>query len=131
MTLVFAFYMCMVGLWAVFGLRHMERLLFGWLAIKWLWWLVPDLPERIVMVLLLRPFGFFAVGMVAYRIWAGHRTWRQHAPLLTFVLATFLPTDGVDRFPAGCISTACFYPLMRGWPAFLCVGSLVGIGGVC
>src|SRR3546814_8234358 len=99
----------MVGLWAVFGLRHIERLLFGWLAIKWLWWMVPVLPERIVMVLLLRYVGFFAVGMVAYRIWAGHRTWRQQAPLLTFVLATLLLTDGVDRFLVGCILTACFY----------------------
>src|SRR3546814_17447094 len=69
--------MCMVGLWAVFGLRHIERLLFGWLAIKWLWWMVPDLPERIVMVLLLRYVGFFEVGLVAYRIWAGHRTDRK------------------------------------------------------
>src|SRR3546814_5437644 len=61
LTVELAFYMCMVGLWAVFGLRHIERLLFGWLAIKWLWWMVPDLPERIVMVLLLRYVGFFAV----------------------------------------------------------------------
>src|SRR3546814_16295808 len=36
LTVELAFYMCMVGLWAVFGLRHIERLLFGWLAIKWL-----------------------------------------------------------------------------------------------
>src|SRR3546814_866599 len=122
--------MCMVGLWAVFGLRHIERLLFGWLAIKWLWWMVPDLPERIVMVLLLRYVGFFAVGMVAYRVWAGHRTWRQQAPLLTFVLATLLLTEGVDRFLVGCILMACFYALLRGWLAFLCVRPLVGLGRI-
>src|SRR3546814_5321256 len=92
--------------------------------------MVPDLPERIVMVLLLRYVGFFAVGMVAYRIWAGHRTWRQQAPLLTFVLATLLLTEGVDRFLVGCILTACFYALLRGWLAFLCVRPLVGLGRI-
>src|SRR3546814_9695056 len=82
------------------------------------------------MVLLLRYVGFFAVGMVAYRIWAGHRTWRQQAPLLTFVLATLLLTEGVDRFLVGCILTACFYALLRGWLAFLCVRPLVGLGRI-
>src|SRR3546814_15223788 len=110
------------------SLGPMWPLLVGWLAIKWLWWMVPDLPERIVMVLLLRYVGFFAVGMVAYRIWAGHRTWRQQEPLLTFVLATLLPTERVDRFLVGCILPACFYALLRGWFAFLSVGPLGGLG---
>ncbi|MBK5265002.1 MAG: acyltransferase [Alphaproteobacteria bacterium] len=130
LTVELAFYMCMVGLWFVFGLRHVERLLLAWLAIKWLWWVIPDMPERIVMVLLLRYVCFFAVGIIAYRVWSGQRTWRQQGPVLACLFLTAYLLDGRTLFLIASALAALFYALLAGWMRFLCVRPLLWLGTI-
>src|SRR3546814_7708437 len=50
--------------------------------------------------------------------------------LISDVVSSSLRTEGVVRFRVGCILTACFYALLRGWLAFLCLRPLVGLGRI-
>lgn len=130
LTVELAFYFCMLCMWVWFGLAHVERLLMVWLAVKWFWWLVPDLPERLIMVMILRYVCFFAVGIVSYRIWAGHRSWRDQAPIIAALLVTSWFRDGVELFLIVLALLALFHAALRGWLRFLCVRPLIWLGGI-
>lgn len=67
------FYASMLAIWKGPGFARLERICFGWLALKWLLWLWPDMPGRIATLLVLKFVPFFIIGMAFQRIWAGHR----------------------------------------------------------
>jgi peptidoglycan/LPS O-acetylase OafA/YrhL len=131
LTVEIAFYACMLGAWMVLRLRHVERLVVGWLALKWLFFLWPDMPERIVMLLLvLRYMPFFAIGMVAYRIWCGERRWRQQVPVLGALLATVAVIEPWDILLSAVILIALFAAVMAGALRWLCVRPLLWFGSI-
>ncbi|MBX4421504.1 hypothetical protein K4H00_26200, partial [Mycobacterium tuberculosis] len=76
LTVEIAFYFCMIAIWKFVGIRRLEPILALWLAVRSVYWFWPDMPERIVMLLVLRYTPFFVIGMLAYRIWSGQRTMR-------------------------------------------------------
>jgi peptidoglycan/LPS O-acetylase OafA/YrhL len=88
-----AFYCCMLGLWRLRGLDKIETLLFAWVGLKFLWWLFPDLPFRIGMVLIVEYIPFFAIGLLAYRVRSGKRKWSQQIPVWLFGLAATVITQ--------------------------------------
>lgn len=130
LTVELAFYMCMIGLWAACGLQRMEWLLAGWLAVKWIWWAAPDLPERMVMILLLRYICFFGIGIIAYRIWSGKRSWVQQGPILAWLFFTCYTLDGVKLFLIAAALAMLFFGLLKGWLQFLCVRPLLWLGTI-
>lgn len=87
LTVELAFYVCMLGLWRLGLLGRIEQVLIGWIALKALWLLVPALPSRVGMVLALDYIAWFAIGMTAYRVRIGARSWVQQAGVLLAGLA--------------------------------------------
>ncbi|MCP5388023.1 MAG: acyltransferase [Novosphingobium sp.] len=99
-----AFYGCMLGLWRAGLLCRIETVLCLWIALKLVWWSLPFLPSRIELLLVLRYIPFFAIGIAAYRVWAGERRWREQLPaLLTALLAAKIADGWID----GLVALAC------------------------
>jgi len=131
LTVEIAFYVCMLGLWLVFRLRNIERLILGWLLLKLLFALAwPDMPERLVMLLILRYVPFFAIGMVSYRVWAGQRSWRQQIPVIAAILMTIAVCETPDLLLAGVILVGCFGAMLAGNLRWLCWAPLLWIGQI-
>jgi peptidoglycan/LPS O-acetylase OafA/YrhL len=131
LTVEIAFYFCMMLLWLIFRLRHIERLLLGWMILKLSFALVwPDMPERIVMIFILRYVPFFAIGMVSYRVWAGERSWREQAPILAAILTTIAVSETPDLLLVGILLIACFGAMVAGRLRWLCAAPLLWVGQI-
>ncbi|MET0194492.1 MAG: acyltransferase, partial [Hyphomicrobiaceae bacterium] len=96
LTVEIAFYFCMVSLWKWIGLKRLEPALAAWLVVRWLYWVWPDMPERVIMLLVLRYTPFFIIGMLSYRVWAGQRSWRQQAPYAALALLSIATMESWD-----------------------------------
>ena len=130
LTVEIAFYFCMVAIWKWAGVRRLEPVLLGWLALRWLYALWPGMPERIVMLLVLRYVPFFIIGMLAYRIWSGQRNWRQQAPYAGLALLSVATVDSWDIVLAAMLLLALFGALIGGHLRFLNVRPLIWMGGI-
>lgn len=130
LTVEIAFYFCMVAMWKFVGIRRLEPILALWLAVRWLYWLWPDMPERIVMLLVLRYTPFFMIGMLAYRVWSGQRTLRQQIPYAALALLSIATIETWDVTIVGCVLVAVFVALIHGQLRFLSLRPLVWLGGI-
>lgn len=130
LTVEIAFYFCMVAIWKWVGLKRLEPVLVAWLALRWLYALWPGIPERIVMLTVLRYVPFFIIGMLAYRVWSGQRSWRQQAPYAALALLSIATVDSWDIALAGVILLAAFMALIAGRLRFLRFRPLVWMGGI-
>ncbi|MDR7156353.1 peptidoglycan/LPS O-acetylase OafA/YrhL [Sphingobium xenophagum] len=130
LTVEIAFYACMIGLWKCAGLKHLEPLLLLWLGVRWLYALWPDMPERIIMLLVLRYLPFFVIGMLSYRVWAGRRSWRQQAPYAALALASVTTMETWDVTIVACILLAAFAALIAGRLHILRIRPLIWLGGI-
>lgn len=125
-----AFYVCMLAIWMGRGFARLEPLLLGWLAIKaavagW-----HAMPSRLVMLLVLDYIPFFVIGMLFYRIWSGHRTWRQQFLYFLAALATVAWADAPEYLVAALVVTAIFAAMLRGWLPFLRTPLLLWLGAI-
>lgn len=131
LTVEVAFYICILGLWLACRMRHVERILLCWLLVKMLFALVwTDMPERIVMLLILRYVPYFAIGMVCYRAWAGERSWAQQAPVLAAIAATIAVTERHDFLIVGLLIMLVFYAMVEGRMRWICVAPLIWVGQI-
>ncbi|WCP13134.1 hypothetical protein sphantq_01551 [Sphingobium sp. AntQ-1] len=130
LTVEIAFYFCMVAIWKFVGIRRLEPVLALWLAVRWLFWLWPDMPERIIMLLVLRYTPFFVIGMLAYRLWSGQRTLAQQAPYAALALLSIATMETWDVTIVGCVLMAAFLALIHGHLRFLSLRPLVWLGGI-
>lgn len=130
LTVEIGFYICMLTLWVCGGHRRLEPLLLVWLAFKWLMVAWPQLPERVVMVMVLRYIPFFAIGMLFYRIWAGQRTMRAQLPYFVAIIVTIGALESWDLLAASLILMAIFTAMLKGVLRFLCVRPLLWLGGI-
>jgi len=90
------FYAAMLLLWRLRLLGRIEWVLAGWIAPKWLWWMLPGLPDLLGLALIQDDIPWFAVGILAYRVWAGERRWIQQLPVLALAFASVLVIDPVE-----------------------------------
>lgn len=130
LTVEIAFYFCMVAIWKWAGLRRLEPLLAAWLGLRWLYWLWPDMPERIVMLFVLRYVPFFIIGMLSYRVWAGQRRWREQAPYAAVALLSVATMETWDITAVAVGLLALFAALVAGRLRFLAVRPFVWLGGI-
>ncbi len=130
LTVEIAFYFCMVAMWKFAGLRRLEPLLAGWLALRWLYMLWPDMPERIIMLLVLRYVPFFIIGMLSYRVWAGQRSWRQQAPYAVLALLSVATMETWDVTVVACVLLATFVILIAGGLRAIAIRPLTWLGGI-
>lgn len=124
------FYLCMTGLWRVGLLRWPELVLFGWIALKLLWWAMPILPYTLGALLIVQYIPFFAIGMASYRLWTCARTLAQQVPVMLAGLGVTLLVDGVELALVYSIVTAMLIALATGLlrkmshPALLWLGAI-------
>ena len=130
LTVEIAFYFCMVAIWKWAGVKRLELVLLAWLALRWLYALWPGMPERIVMLLVLRYVPFFIIGMLSYRVWAGQRSWRQQAPYTALALLSIATVDSPDITLAGVVLLGVFAALIAGRLRFFSLRPLVWMGGI-
>jgi len=130
LTVEIAFYFCMISIWKWIGLRRLEPVLAAWLALRWLLHVWPDMPERIIMLLVLRYTPFFVIGMLAYRIWAGQRTWRQQAPYAVLALLSVATMETWDVTVLAVVLLIAFSALIVGRLRFIALRPLVWLGGI-
>ena len=86
------FYLGMAMLWRLGATRHIERLVLGWMAVKVIVSCVAA-PPWLQLLLLTDYAPYFAIGLIAHRIWAGARSWRAQIPVAAAVLAVVVLTD--------------------------------------
>ena len=132
LTMELAFYACMIGLWLAFGPR-MERLewvLLPWLGLRWLMMLWPDMPFRLILLLVVQFIPFFAIGMLFHRVWSGARRWQDQLPYFAAVLLTLYVTDTFDLFVAGCVLIVLFAAVLGGLLRPFCVPPILWAGEI-
>lgn len=130
LTVEIAFYFCMIALWKFAGLRRLEPVLAAWLALRWFYWAWPDMPERIIMLFVLRYTPFFVIGMLSYRVWSGQRTWGQQAPYAAMALLSIATMETWDVTVVGWLLLATFAALIAGRLRFIALRPLVWLGGI-
>jgi peptidoglycan/LPS O-acetylase OafA/YrhL len=124
------FYGCMATLWASGALRWPERVAIGWLGVKILCWLAPDIPWRLQALLVAQYIPFFLIGILCHRIWNGERTWRSQHPYLVACLMTVAMVDGPGLAVAGTIVTVIMGAAIGGWARFLQWRPLLWLGSI-
>lgn len=130
LTVEIAFYFCMIALWRFGGVRRLEPLLAVWLGLRWLFWLWPDMPERIIMLLILRYIPFFMIGMLTYRVWRGQRNWRQQAPYVLLAQASVMTMETWDIWLVAILLQTGFAALIAGKLRWIAVRPLLWLGGI-
>lgn len=125
-----SFYAVMFTLYRLKLLDRIEWVLVGWIGLKWLWWLVPALPFRVGVVLVQHFIPFFALGICAYRVFAGERTLRGVALPGLFALATVLALDGWAHFAVAVLVALTFAAFASGQAGLLARPPLVWLGSV-
>lgn len=124
------FYACMLILWASGALRQPERVVLGWLGVKILCWLVPMIPWRLQVLLVVQYIPFFLIGILCHRIWIGQRMWRSQLPYLVGTLMTVAMIDGLELALAGVTVTCILGATITGRAAFLKCRPLLWLGSI-
>ncbi|HEX7853157.1 MAG TPA: acyltransferase [Sphingobium sp.] len=131
LTVEIAFYACILGLWALFRMRHIERFLIAWLLLKLFFDLIwPDMPERIVMLFILRYVPWFAIGMASWRVWAGERRWRDQIPVFLGILITIMVSETTDIWGVSLLIIAAFWAMVEGRLGWIRFGPLIWVGQI-
>lgn len=130
LTVELAFYVCMLALWRAHLLGRIEAVLLGWIALRALWWLVPALPSRLGILLALDYIPFFAIGIAAFRVHEGTRSWGQQVPVLAMSLAVTALAGTRGDVITFCIVAVIFVELIAGRLGFLGRPVLLWLGGL-
>jgi peptidoglycan/LPS O-acetylase OafA/YrhL len=134
LTVELGFYACMLALWRLGVLRNIEWVLVGWFALKLVWFAVPSLPSRVGMLLILAYIPYFAIGVAAYRVRSGARSWMQQLPVLAVgLLSVICVVPAAERWSEGLVFVAVlaiFVGLVRGVLGFLNARLFIWLGGI-
>lgn len=130
LTVELAFYVCMWLLWRFRLLDRIELLLLGWIALKVVWWLLPELPSRLSLLLCMRYIPYFAIGIVAYRVRAGSRRWRDQMPVLIAGFAAVALCDKPAALAVYVIAAAIMWLMVENRLGMLQHRVLVWLGGL-
>jgi peptidoglycan/LPS O-acetylase OafA/YrhL len=130
LTVELGFYASMFALWRMGWLSRIELVLLGWIALKLLWWFVPELPSRVASLLVVKYIPWFAIGMAMYRIYTGARRWAQQVPVLLLALVVTTTVNGPEDGVVFLAITVIFAALIAGRMSFMNHASLLWLGGI-
>ena len=130
LTVEIAFYLCMISIWKCAGLKRLEPVLALWLAVRAVYGFWPDMPERIIMLFVLRYLPFFVIGMLSYRVWSGQRHWREQAPYAMITLLSVAMMETWDVTIMACVLLAGFAALIQGRLRWIAARPLLWMGGI-
>jgi peptidoglycan/LPS O-acetylase OafA/YrhL len=130
LTVELAFYVCMFGLFLLRALDRIEAILIFWLLVKWLWWLVPGLSYTAGLLLVQHDIPFFAIGICAYRLFAGESGPVRLAPVIGFALITVGVVDGAERLIVASLVGLTFLGFAGGRLRWIGWRPLAWLGGI-
>ena len=130
LTVELAFYICMWVLWRLRLLDRIELVLIAWIALRYIWWLLPEASSLGGKLLLVDYIPFFAIGIAAYRVRQEARRWVQQMPLLAFGLATTAAIDGMAETVVYLCTLAVFTALIGNTLRFLDRPVLLWLGAL-
>jgi peptidoglycan/LPS O-acetylase OafA/YrhL len=130
LTIELAFYAIMFAVYLTKQLGRIDSILFGWIALKWLWWAVPALSWTLGLLLIQAYVPFFAIGIASYLVFAGRRTVAQIAPLVVFALATVGVIDGLDHLAVAVLVAGLFLGFANRKLGWLGWGPLAWLGTI-
>ncbi len=130
LTVELGFYACMLGLWRLGWLGRIEQILLAWMGLALLWWAFPQLPSRISMVLVLDYIALFAIGIAAYRVRSGARTWGQQWGVFAIGVAVTAIIHPLSSLIVYILVSGLFFVLTRGWLARLQHPVLLWLGAI-
>jgi peptidoglycan/LPS O-acetylase OafA/YrhL len=82
------FYLSMILMWQLRWLAHVERMLIGWILLRWGAAFVPGYGQFLIEASGTAYMPFFAIGIASYRIWSGGQRWVEQTPMLAVAVAT-------------------------------------------
>ncbi len=124
------FYGCMLGIFLTGWLRRIEWLLILWIGLTWLWWFFPDLSFRIGLVLVQRHIAFFALGILAFLVFAGRRSLLGVLPMASFAIFTMVVVEGPEKGLVALLVATLLFALATGWLGWLNQPFLIWLGGI-
>lgn len=124
------FYACMASLWRFDLLKRLEWVVAGWLGLGWIMRHWHGFPEPAVQLLVLRNVDFFAIGLIASRVHAGQRRWRQQAPILLLTFAYIAAIEGAEVLLVSMGAICFFAAAMAGWLRWICIRPLLWVGAM-
>lgn len=130
LTVELGFYACMLALWRLGWLGRIELTLMVWMALPLLWWAFPQLPSRVSMLLVLDYIALFAIGIAAYRVRQGARTWGQQWGVFAVGFCVTAAIHPVSSLIVYAFVSGVFFALTRGWLARLQHPALLWLGAV-
>ncbi|MET0366488.1 MAG: acyltransferase [Sphingobium sp.] len=124
------FYACMAAIWRAGLLARLEWLLAGWLALAVVMHGWHGFPEPVAQFLVLRHIHFFAIGLIASRVHAGQRNWRQQMPIIAATVLTIWFIEGWQVLFVAGSALAFFAAMTAGRMRWICVPPLLWIGAI-
>ena len=120
----------MLGIFLTGWLRRIEWLLILWIGLTWLRWFFPDLSFRIGLVLVQRHIAFFALGILAFLVFAGRRSLLGVLPMASFAIFTMVVVEGPEKGLVALLVATLLFALATGWLGWLNQPFLIWLGGI-
>lgn len=130
-----AFYVVMAALWRLGLLKRIEYVLFGWIALRWIWTFAPGLigmePSWLLGAVTIQAFiPYFSIGIAAYRLRSGEAAPPVTALVFGFALLTVAVCDGLGAFAVAFISACALLSVALGRSRLLGAPPLVWLGTI-
>lgn len=123
------FYVGMALMWRLGWTRRIELLVLGWLVVKWLLWATAA-PAWLTLLFLTEHAPYFAIGLVAYRVWTGERRAVDQWPVLAAVGSTVWLLDPIHAHWLFAGAAPLFLLLATGRARWLGQPLLVAMGRI-
>jgi peptidoglycan/LPS O-acetylase OafA/YrhL len=114
-----AFYFCMSAIWYVIKVKNIEFPVLIWLILSHLLQTTDFIPYRIQLILLTEHIPFFAIGILAYRVWVEQRTWAEQLPYLAIANISLFIQGGVELGIAGAVASIVIWAAVTNRLQFL------------
>ncbi len=126
-----AFYACIALLWRAGALARIEVVTMLWLLLRLATIsLLPDVPHRLNLLLVLPYLPWFVIGIATYRVWRGARRWRDQAPVLAMALINVAMTEESALLLGAVLLIALFWSVEQGYLRGLSIRPLLLLGRI-
>lgn len=128
LTIELIFYAAMLAFWRLNLLKRIEWVIIAWIGISFA--AQTFVPEAIRFLLIGEHIPFFAIGILAYRLFAGERTLLQQAPAIAIAYLSVAAATGGETSLIFAAIVAIMVMLAEGRLRFLRIRPLLLLGAI-
>lgn len=125
-----AFYICMGALWFSGRTDRIETIVAVWIGLHVIDARFALLPSRVSMLLVLDAIPYFAIGIIAYRVWAGQRRWRDQMLLVAWLMLAEMLVEAIDIAIVTGLLVLLFAVVVAGRARILAHPALLWLGAI-